>query len=59
MVLALLHERRYELTGDERQFELALDSLKKLHELNRDDPRAAQILERLGETRRSKELSRE
>ena len=34
-------------TGDEKQFNAAVESIKKLHELSRNDVRAKQILERL------------
>ena len=50
MALALLQERRFELTGDEKQFKAAMLSLKALHALNPDDPRPEQILKRLLET---------
>jgi tetratricopeptide (TPR) repeat protein len=55
MALALLHERRYELTGDEKQLTSAVQSLKKLHELEPDDPRAEQILARLLATQRGRQ----
>ncbi len=55
MALALLEEKRYEETGDERQFNAAIQSLAALRELNRDDPRAGQILMRLQETRKQRE----
>jgi hypothetical protein len=55
MALALLRERRYELTGDRRHFDAAVESLKKLHGLQPDDPRAEQILTRLLETRQRKQ----
>jgi tetratricopeptide (TPR) repeat protein len=57
MALALLHERRYELGGDEAQLEAAVNSLKKLHALEPADRRAEQILGRLLETRRAKQES--
>jgi predicted CXXCH cytochrome family protein len=47
MALALLEEKRYIETGDDKQFNAAVDSIKTMHELNRDDPRAKQILERM------------
>jgi tetratricopeptide (TPR) repeat protein len=50
MALALLHERRYRLDGDEEQFNAAVLTLKKMHELQPADPRAKQILARLLET---------
>ncbi len=55
MALALLQERRYERSGDDTQFNAAVDSLKNLHELQPADPRAEQILARLLETRRTKQ----
>jgi Flp pilus assembly protein TadD len=55
MALALLQERRYELSGDALQLEAAVESLKKLHDMQPDDPRAKQILGRLLETKRGKE----
>lgn len=58
MALALLQERRYELTGEEEHFQSAIESLRKLHELRPDDPRAQQILARLAETRRAKQANR-
>jgi tetratricopeptide (TPR) repeat protein len=57
MMLALLHERRYVLEDNERQLNAAALALKKMHELEPADPRARQILERLLETRRSRESS--
>jgi len=54
MALALLQERRFELSGEEAQLNAAVASLKKLHELQPADPRAKQILERLLETQRAK-----
>jgi tetratricopeptide (TPR) repeat protein len=47
MALALLQERRYELSGDEKYFNDAVLSLKAMLELSRQDPRAKQIFERL------------
>ena len=55
MALAMLHERRYENHGDKQQFQRAVESLKKLHSLNRNDPRAEQILVRLLDTHRAKQ----
>jgi tetratricopeptide (TPR) repeat protein len=57
MALALLQERRYELTGDSAQLDAAVASLKRLHALRPSDPRAEQILSRLLETRRAKEAA--
>jgi tetratricopeptide (TPR) repeat protein len=47
MALALLEEKRYLETGDEKQFNAAVQSIKTMHELNKNDLRAKQILERL------------
>jgi tetratricopeptide (TPR) repeat protein len=55
MMLALLHERRYELTGDELQFEAAALTLKKMHDLQPADPRAKQIFGRLLATQKSRQ----
>jgi tetratricopeptide (TPR) repeat protein len=55
MALALLQEKRYELTGDEAQFNAAVASLHKLQELDRKNPAAQQILTRLVTTRQAKE----
>ena len=44
MVLALLHEKRYDLTGDEAQFNAAVLAIEKLHQMQPRDPRAKQIL---------------
>lgn len=57
MALALLQERRFELSGDERQFDAAVQSLEKLNELHPADARARQILIRLLETRRVKQAA--
>ena len=55
MALALLHERRYELSGDAAQLDAAVATLKRLHELAQSDPRAKQILDRLLETRQARQ----
>jgi tetratricopeptide (TPR) repeat protein len=47
MALGLLEEKRYTETGDDKQFNSAVESIKKMHEMNRSDPRAKAILERL------------
>jgi predicted CXXCH cytochrome family protein len=54
LALALLQERRYELSGDRLRLDAAVASLKTLHELRPADPRAQQILARLLETQRLK-----
>jgi predicted CXXCH cytochrome family protein len=51
MALALLLERRYELSGDAALFDDARRTLEKLHNLRAADPRARQILARLLATR--------
>jgi predicted CXXCH cytochrome family protein len=55
MALALLQERRYELSSDEKYFHDAVRTLKKMNELLPSDPRAKQILLRLIATQRSRE----
>ncbi len=52
MFLALLHDKRYELTGDEDQFNRGVEAVTKLHELEPNDPRAQEILIKLMEKRR-------
>jgi hypothetical protein len=47
MALALLLERRYELSGNTAFFDDARRTLQKLNELRPTDPRAMQILQRL------------
>jgi hypothetical protein len=54
MLLTLLQEKRYEKTGDEKYFNAAVLSLKRMHELDKNDPRAKQIFERLLGTWRQK-----
>ncbi len=54
MALALLHERRYQLDGNEEQFNAAVLTLKKMHELQPADPRAKQILGRMLERQQSR-----
>ena len=58
MALALLQEKRYDLTGDDAQFNAAVLSLKELHDMNKDDPRAKQIAARLVGTRQQKEAAK-
>jgi tetratricopeptide (TPR) repeat protein len=55
MALALLQERRYVVTGDDKQFDAAVLSLKKLQEMNPADPRAKQIAERMMSTRNARQ----
>src|SRR5205814_1398500 len=50
MALALLQERRYNDSGNEDQLRATMKSLKALHDLNKDDPRAKLILQRLSAT---------
>jgi tetratricopeptide (TPR) repeat protein len=54
MALALLHERRYQLDGTDEQFNAAVLTLKKMHELQSADPRAKQILGRMLEMQQSR-----
>jgi tetratricopeptide (TPR) repeat protein len=54
MALALLDERRYELSGDDVHHAAAVDSLEQLRQLRPTDPRAGQIRQRLDATRASK-----
>jgi predicted CXXCH cytochrome family protein len=54
MALALLYEKMFETSGDEKQLEQAALSVQKLHEMQKEDPRAKQILMRLLETQRAK-----
>jgi predicted CXXCH cytochrome family protein len=58
MALALLQEKRYELSGDDAQLKAAATSLKMLHDMNKDDPRAKQILNRMLGTRQQKEAAK-
>jgi len=44
MALALQQKAQYEETGDEKEFDAAMASTKKLYEMNPDDERAKQIL---------------
>jgi predicted CXXCH cytochrome family protein len=55
MALALLEERRYDLSGDATHFEAAVNTLKKLSDLEPTDPRARQILLRLLATRNARQ----
>ncbi len=55
MALALLQEKRYELTSDEAFFKAAIESLKKLNEMRPTDPRAGLILERIVGQRRARQ----
>jgi len=55
MALALLLERRYELSGDTALFDDARRTLEKLHNLRPADPRARQIMLRLLATRAARQ----
>ena len=55
MALALLLERRYELSGEEARFDDARRTLEKLHDLRPVDPRAKQIMLRLLATRAARQ----
>jgi tetratricopeptide (TPR) repeat protein len=52
---ALLHDKRYEISGDEDQFNMGVDAVKKLQDLRPDDPGVREILIMLMEKRRVKE----
>ena len=43
MALALLHEERHRLSGDEEQFKAAVEALKKLNDMQPEDQRAQDI----------------
>jgi tetratricopeptide (TPR) repeat protein len=55
MFLALLHDKRYEIDGDEEQFAKAVEAVRKLNELQPNDRRSQDILMRLMEKRRVRE----
>jgi hypothetical protein len=55
MMLALLEERRYEVTGDQEFLKAATKSLRKLEVIQPGDPRTQGIAQRLLATRRAKE----
>ncbi|MEX0642888.1 MAG: HEAT repeat domain-containing protein [Pirellulales bacterium] len=55
MMLALLHEKRYDLSSDEEQFNAAVAAIRKLNELQQDDPRTRSIAIKLIEARRKKQ----
>lgn len=55
MALALMYDKRYELSGDENQFNQAVNTLKQLHDMRPEDPRAQSILVSLLEKRRIKQ----
>jgi tetratricopeptide (TPR) repeat protein len=44
LMLALMQQKRYEKTSDNKHFNDAIATVKAMHELNRDDPRAKEIL---------------
>jgi uncharacterized protein HemY len=54
MALALLQEKRYEQSGDDKYFNDAVNSLKQLHDMQPQDERAKQIFIRLLQTRGAK-----
>ncbi|MEX2315672.1 MAG: multiheme c-type cytochrome [Pirellulales bacterium] len=54
MGLALVYQRRYELTGNEELFNATVRELKTLHDLAPKDPRSDAILRDLLKTRQSK-----
>jgi predicted CXXCH cytochrome family protein len=45
--LALMQQKRYELDDDKAQFNAAMLSVKKMRELNRQDPRAKELFQSL------------
>jgi tetratricopeptide (TPR) repeat protein len=45
--LAMMQQKRYELTGDETQFNAGMMSIKKMRELNPKDPRAKEVFDSL------------
>jgi hypothetical protein len=47
MMLALMQEKQYEKTSENKHFNDAIATIKAMHELNRDDARAKDILKRL------------
>jgi tetratricopeptide (TPR) repeat protein len=55
LALALVHQRRYEMSGDEAQFQAAARELRALHELQPSDPTAANVLRELLQTRQRKQ----
>jgi cytochrome c-type biogenesis protein CcmH/NrfG len=55
MALALLLERRYDLTDNKQHFDEAVATLTKMHELRPADPRTRQILSRMVATRQSRQ----
>jgi tetratricopeptide (TPR) repeat protein len=55
MALALMYDKRYEVSGDEDKFNLGVETLTKLHEMRPGDPRAQDILIQLLEKRRMKQ----
>jgi tetratricopeptide (TPR) repeat protein len=57
MALALLHQKRYDDTGDVAQYNAAIRSLQVLRDLNRDDPRGKEIYFKLRDARQQKEAS--
>ncbi|TWT37307.1 Tetratricopeptide repeat protein [Posidoniimonas corsicana] len=55
LMLALGLERLHEQTGERRHFDEAVESLRKLEELNPDSPDAKGILQRMIQTRRGQD----
>jgi tetratricopeptide (TPR) repeat protein len=58
MTLALLEEKWYERDGDPAHYNTTVAALKKLAELRPNDPRTAQIFQRLSTIRQAKEANR-
>jgi tetratricopeptide (TPR) repeat protein len=44
LMLALMQQQQYEKTSDNKHFDDAIATVKAMHQLNRDDPRAKEIL---------------
>ncbi len=59
MTLALLQEKRYELTGDDKYFNEAIKSIEQLHKLDPADVRAKQIFQELLQMRQAKDAAKE
>lgn len=55
MTVALLQERRFTLTGDQKHFDSAVGTLRKLDEMTPGNPNAKEILRRLVATRQQME----
>jgi len=47
MMLALMQQKQYKITGDDKHFNNAIATIKTMHEMNRGDARAKNILQEL------------